>query len=69
MKMLQNLEQLWGNTKILNIMEQLVGPNIGGHPTYNLRFNTPDMNDGVVAYVPWHQGNSFTTNLICAILR
>jgi len=34
-------------------MEQLIGPDIGGHPVWNLRPKTPRSH---AATVPWHQG-------------
>lgn len=44
---------LWSNEKLLNMVEQIVGPDIIGHPVWNLRVKTPK-NDATV--VPWHQG-------------
>ena len=40
---------------MLNIVEQLIGPDILGHPVWNLRTKTPH-NEATV--VPWHQGES-----------
>ena len=50
---LQEFMTLWSNKKLLNMVEQLVGPDIIGHPVWNLRVKTPN-NDATV--VPWHQG-------------
>ena len=46
---------VWTNERLLNIMEQLVGPEVAGHPVWNLRVKTPN-ND--MTTVPWHQGMS-----------
>ena len=36
-----------------NMVEQLIGPDIGGHPVWNLRTKTPQ---DEATTVPWHQG-------------
>jgi hypothetical protein len=38
---------------LLNVVEQLIGPEIAGHPVWNLRTKTPQ-NEATT--VPWHQG-------------
>ncbi|CAH1780477.1 unnamed protein product [Owenia fusiformis] len=48
----QSFGTLWTNERILNMMEQLIGPEIAGHPVWNLRPKVPN-NEGTV--VPWHQ--------------
>jgi len=50
---LQAFKALWTNERLLNIVEQLIGPNIAGHPVWNLRTKTPQ-NEATT--VPWHQG-------------
>ena len=30
-------QQLWSDEKLLNVAEQIVGPDIAGHPVWNLR--------------------------------
>ena len=35
------------------MVEQLIGPDIGGHPVWNLRTKTPQ---DEATTVPWHQG-------------
>ena len=47
---------LWSNEKLLNIIEQFVGPEIAAHPVWNLRPKSP-MNDQTM--VPWHQDNAY----------
>ncbi|XP_065897659.1 uncharacterized protein [Dysidea avara] len=53
---------LWSNERLLNVIEQFIGPDIAGHPVWNLRTKTPH-NDQVT--VPWHQDNAYLdgTNL------
>ncbi|XP_033734117.1 uncharacterized protein LOC117323176 [Pecten maximus] len=43
---------LWTNERLLNVVEQLIGPDIAGHPVWNLRTKTPQ-NEATT--VPWHQ--------------
>ncbi|XP_003388892.1 PREDICTED: uncharacterized protein LOC100639747 [Amphimedon queenslandica] len=47
---------LWSNDRLLNVMEQLVGPNVAGHPVWNIRTKTP-VNEETT--VPWHQDNAY----------
>ena len=42
--------------KLLNIVEQFLGPDIAGHPVWNLRTKTPHNSQGSV---PWHQDNAY----------
>lgn len=44
---------MWANERMLNLLEQILGPDIVGHPVWNLRTKTPK-NEATV--VPWHQG-------------
>jgi len=30
-------QQLWSDEKLLNVAEQIIGPEIAGHPVWNLR--------------------------------
>ena len=50
---LQAFRDLWSNPRLLNVVEQLIGPDIMGHPVWNLRTKTPQ-NEATT--VPWHQG-------------
>ena len=51
-------KKIWGNEKLLNVMEQLLGTqDIQGNPVWNLRTKTPQ-NEAFI--VPWHQGNSLS---------
>ena len=49
-------QALWSNERLLNVMEQFIGPDIAGHPVWNLRTKTP-RNEQVT--VPWHQDNAY----------
>jgi hypothetical protein len=47
---------LWSSAKLLDIIQQLLGPNIAGHPVWNLRAKTPMTSR---ATVPWHQDTAY----------
>jgi hypothetical protein len=52
--------KLFMNEKSLNIMQQLLGPEIAGHPVWNIRAKVPnnitgDETDADAHTVPWHQ--------------
>lgn len=47
---------LWSHPKLLDIVEQLLGPEIAGHPVWNLRCKTPK---NPLATVPWHQDAAY----------
>ena len=49
-------QNLWTNERLLNVIEQLIGPDIAGHPVWNLRTKTP-FNEQTT--VPWHQDNAY----------
>jgi len=49
-------QTLWSNERLLNVIEQFIGPDIAGHPVWNLRTKTP-RNEQVT--VPWHQDNAY----------
>ncbi|XP_045198092.2 uncharacterized protein LOC123552472 [Mercenaria mercenaria] len=55
----QALKDLWSNERLLNVVEQLIGPDIAGNPVWNLRTKTPK-NEATT--VPWHQDCSYTDN-------
>ena len=46
------IARLWSTPKLLDLVETFIGPNIVGHPVWNLRSKTP-LNP--LATVPWHQ--------------
>ena len=50
------IRQVWGNQRLLNVVEQLIGPNIAGNPVWNLRTKTPH---NAATVVPWHQDNGY----------
>ncbi|CAH1232779.1 Hypp506 [Branchiostoma lanceolatum] len=55
-KLPQAFRDLWSHERLLNVMEQFIGPEIAGHPIWNLRTKTP-RNEEVT--VPWHQDNAY----------
>ncbi|XP_076090854.1 putative alpha-ketoglutarate-dependent hypophosphite dioxygenase [Mytilus galloprovincialis] len=52
-------QQLWSNERLLNVVEQLIGPDIVGHPVWNLRSKVPK-NEATI--VPWHQDAGYLDN-------
>lgn len=48
--------KLWSNERLLNVIEQFIGPNIAGHPVWNLRTKVPHKEE---LTVPWHQDNAY----------
>ncbi|KAK3595964.1 hypothetical protein CHS0354_032478 [Potamilus streckersoni] len=55
----QAFKDLWSNERLLNVIEQLIGPDIAGHPVWNLRTKTPQ-NEATT--VPWHQDVGYLDN-------
>lgn len=55
-------KELWSYPKLLDIAEQLVGPEVAGNPVWNLRVKLPETESGVV---PWHQDSGYLTNECC----
>ncbi|XP_033763921.1 uncharacterized protein LOC117345084 [Pecten maximus] len=53
------LKQLWANERLLNVIEQLIGPNIAGNPVWNIRAKIPSDEDTTV---PWHQDCAYLDN-------
>merc|ERR1711963_807250 len=37
----QAYRDVWANPRLLNVVEQMIGPDIAGHPVWNLRTKTP----------------------------
>ena len=57
---------LWANERLLNIVEQFIGPEIAGHPVWNLRTKTP-VNEQTT--VPWHQDNAYLDHTCLTTLQ
>ncbi|XP_078680911.1 phytanoyl-CoA dioxygenase domain-containing protein 1 homolog [Branchiostoma floridae x Branchiostoma belcheri] len=55
-KLPKSFRDLWSNERLLNVMEQLVGPEVAGNPIWNLRTKTPYNEQ---TEVPWHQDNAY----------
>ncbi|XP_076801270.1 uncharacterized protein LOC143445823 [Clavelina lepadiformis] len=51
-----SFQNLWADEKMLNVVEQIIGPEIAGHPVWNLRTKTPHNEQTTV---PWHQDNAY----------
>lgn len=51
-----NLASLWASDKLLDVVEQIIGPEIAGHPVWNIRSKTPV---NPLATVPWHQDTAY----------
>ena len=52
----EGMKKVWANERLLNVVEQIIGPNIAGNPVWNLRSKTPH---NVATIVPWHQDNGY----------
>jgi len=50
------LAALWSSPKLLDMIEQILGPEIAGHPVWNLRSKTPTNS---LTTVPWHQDTAY----------
>ena len=50
------LRELWSSPKLLDIVEGLIGPDIAGHPIWNIRSKTPRT---TLMTVPWHQDTAY----------
>jgi hypothetical protein len=58
-KMPESFQKLWVNERMLNLLEQILGPEIAGHPTWNLRTKTPRSE---AVNIPWHQDSAYMSN-------
>jgi hypothetical protein len=47
---------LWSSPTLLDMIEQILGPEISGHPVWNLRSKTPTHQ---LTTVPWHQDTAY----------
>ena len=52
----RGIAALWGSDKLLEIIAQIIGPDICGHPVCNIRSKTPDTE---LMDVPWHQDTAY----------
>ncbi len=50
------LADLWGSPRLLDVVEQMIGTEIAGHPVWNLRSKTPR---NPLVTVPWHQDTAY----------
>ena len=51
------LAKLWSSDKLLDMVEQFIGPDICGHPVCVLRAKTPD---SALVSVDWHQDSAYS---------
>lgn len=51
-----SIKKLWSNEKLLDAVEQIVGPSIAANPVWNLRIKLPR---NAPEEVPWHQDNGY----------
>ena len=51
------LAKLWTSDKLLDMVEQFIGPDICGHPVCVLRAKTPD---SALVSVDWHQDSAYS---------
>ena len=52
----RGIASLWRSPKLLAVVEQLIGPDIAGHPVCNVRSKTPQTE---LMTVPWHQDTAY----------
>lgn len=50
------LAAIWSSPKLLEMVEQILGPDIVGHPVWNLRSKAPGHD---LSTVPWHQDTAY----------
>ncbi len=50
------LARIWSSPQLLDVVEQMIGPEIAGHPVWNLRSKTPF---NPLVTVPWHQDTAY----------
>jgi hypothetical protein len=55
----KGVTDLWSNPRMLNVAEQILGPEVSGHPVWVIRCKTPDRLSAGQATVPWHQDTSY----------
>ena len=48
------LADLWGSPGLLEVMEQILGPEVAGHPVWNLRLEDPPESSGDRPLAPGH---------------
>jgi len=52
----QEFISLWANERLLNLMEQILGPKVCANPIWNIRPKAPGHPDGDI---PWHQDSGY----------
>ncbi len=59
------IASLWSSETLLSIAKQLLGPDIAGHPVWNLRTKVPNQEQ---VTVPWHQDTACKTFYLILII-
>jgi hypothetical protein len=49
----QEFRALLSHERLLNVLEQVLGPRVAASPVWNIRTKTPNCVNGEI---PWHQG-------------
>ncbi|CAF0803587.1 unnamed protein product [Adineta steineri] len=62
----QEIASLWSNETLLSVAQQLLGPDIAGHPVWNLRSKVPNQEQ---VTVPWHQDTAYLNKECWNILQ
>lgn len=52
----KRLAELWSNDALIEMIAQIIGPDIAGHPIWNIRSKTPQTQRMTV---PWHQDTAY----------
>jgi ectoine hydroxylase-related dioxygenase (phytanoyl-CoA dioxygenase family) len=60
------ISDLWSSPELLDISKQILGPNVAGHPVWNLRVKTPQKEQHTV---PWHQDNAYLDQSCWEVLQ
>ncbi|CAF0804958.1 unnamed protein product [Rotaria sp. Silwood1] len=60
------IASLWSSQSLLSVAKQLLGPDIAGHPVWNIRPKIPNQEQ---ATVPWHQDTAYLSNECWKILQ
>lgn len=50
------LAELWSGDRLIDMVRQIIGPDIAGHPIWNIRSKTPQTRRMTV---PWHQDTAY----------
>jgi len=60
------IQDLWTTDRLLDVAQQILGPDIAGHPVWNVRPKIPE-NDQTT--VPWHQDSAYLDPVAWNVLQ